>query len=671
MQGRGNNLALLYEGLRASDTLIAKAIGVSPQAQSAKLEVRLREYITAEWDRLADQATKMAAGLIANGKGKEVLPGDVERALAVVDRTMSQWAPKVTPVFTKEQQAAYMLGRESGLQRSLGLRREIRPYNTPSASPDIKLVEKAENLLGTVKPSFDLVDRSTVAALQKHQVFWIGEFWDEKVSGQVASAAKEQVTAGMGRVAAGKVMAKAVKENLANVSVPSGFSGPTNQYFEGLVANATTVSRTSGHLRSFSKVGFTIYTIVNPSDHRTCEICELMNGKEFRTEDGVKLVGKLTNMKSPLSVKKVHPWLTPTSARQLAGKKGPASPDQTTALSKAGHSMPAFHFRCRCDIDVARSAEVIPFERVPDVKPVAGKLKSPDGKTWTHKPAVEKPVEAAAKPLTAEEAARTIRNVPFEAAVAKQYADKMAAGWKKGPGKLRKPLRDFMREEYGIQRKDWGRKSAMAVGELESDTLAVHHWDGSVTVRKDIADTVARSLKEISERRRVLSYSDYRGIHTLIHEELHGLSRFTSRAYSEGGAVVEEVTVELTARRIMRDLLGDVKTGAQSFNRPMRNAANTRWFSGGSYGSDISKFLDTVTNKTGWPEEQVIENVEKAGILMRGKLAPAYNKQSPKQHIEAFLKSMPDYDKLPPKQQKSLGNSIYKLELRRLAKRRR
>lgn len=362
MATRADNLAWLYDGLRSIDTVVAKALGVSEQAQSAKIEARLRAYINAQWEDLSARAVRLSSSMIRKGSGDVVQEGDVERAVATVDSTMEQWSGRVTGKFTADMRETYGLGRTSGMNRAMGLEEDELVYNTPPFSSK-EPVEKASPALATLKPSFDLVDEAALDAFESHQVFWIGKHYKDNVSPIIAAGAKTQITAGMSRADAGRLMEKLVKQGLQKVKTPGGFNGTSRQYFEGLVANASTVARSTGHLRSFQKVGYTVYAVVNPNDHRTCEICNLMDGKEFKVSDGADLMGGVVGAKTPNQVKKAHPWLTPKKAHALTGGKvGPAGVGQTKGLAKAGHSMPPYHYKCRCDIDITKESEIIPFE---------------------------------------------------------------------------------------------------------------------------------------------------------------------------------------------------------------------------------------------------------------------------------------------------------------------
>ena len=662
MGSRAENLTQLYDGLRAADTVVAKTLGVDEQAQTAQIESRLRSFITAHWRDLAIQATKTAAGRIGRGRGNVVQAGDVDRALAAVDGTMDQWAGRVTSRFVSDLREAYKLSRTSGMNKALGIDRKELSYDTRTFGTGAKVEKAARKVLTTLEPSFDLVDEHALDALQEHQVFWIGQHYKDNVAPTIAKAAREQITVGMGRAEAGRVMEGLVKDGLENIRVPGGFRGTSRQYFEGLAANATTVARATGHVRSFEKVGYTTYVIVNPSDHRTCEICNLLDGKEFKTTDGTALSGRVLSVSKPNQVKKVQPFLTVNSATKLTGgKAGPAGVSATRGLAARGNSLPPFHYRCRCDIDITREAEIIPFEKVPDVKPVGGKLVAPNKKVYTHKPAIP-------KPLTKPESL-AVREVPFDAKVAEQYADQFIDEWQKSPGKIRKPIREFLEKEYGITRGQAGKLGKLTVGSIDQNMYGVHRWDMSVEIREDVAETVLPTLAEISTRRQGLKEFQKRGFSTVLHEELHGTSKFTARAYRAGGAVVEEVTVELTTRRVLRDLYGDVakKVGGASpdLHQPSISPLTRKWATRGSYRTDIEKMLNMMSKHTKWKPDKVVDNVERAGILMRGKAGPKFNRQSPKKHVESFVDALPDLTDLSKKERKALEKGLNSMVLER------
>ncbi len=79
------------------------------------------------------------------------------------------------------------------------------------------------------------------------------------------------------------------------------------------------------------------------------------------------------------------------------------------------------------------------------------------------------------------------------------------------------------------------------------DARAWHEWDGRTAMRRDV-------FEEASSTDRAKYHSHLR---TMIHEELHGSTNFQSSAFYRGyGATVEEVTVEMAARKISSKATG-------------------------------------------------------------------------------------------------------------------
>ena len=79
------------------------------------------------------------------------------------------------------------------------------------------------------------------------------------------------------------------------------------------------------------------------------------------------------------------------------------------------------------------------------------------------------------------------------------------------------------------------------------DARAVHHWDGRVEMRKDVFEEATAHRAGFTNHLR-----------TMIHEELHGSTKYAyGNFYMRHGATIEEVTVEMAARKISSSVLGE------------------------------------------------------------------------------------------------------------------
>jgi hypothetical protein len=109
------------------------------------------------------------------------------------------------------------------------------------------------------------------------------------------------------------------------------------------------------------------------------------------------------------------------------------------------------------------------------------------------------------------------------------------------------------------------------------------------------------------------------GLRILIHEELHGHSRMTTRSYLGIGIKLEEVGTELNARRITGDVLG----------RPHRY---------GAYQDEIDRTRRAVRAGLG---SRHVTNDELDGLIARaherGVLGPGADFQSPNEALDSFL----------------------------------
>lgn len=337
-------LDVLHDVVRTSDVAIAKALMISEVAQIARIEMRMRDYLTGKWRNRAEDAGARAGSIVANG-------GKLAAAYAAVDGVMGKWASEVEARATKDLENVYYLARKAGWKKGKGKTKASLQYVVPNFTENLEtggeVVTKAKRKIAEALPSFDLLDEAAVKDLQDDQMLWIGRHYSQNVRTAVRGAVKPNMIEGVGHREAGKMVREAVIAQLGKVVVPHGFSGSDAKYFEGVAANVSTNARVRGQVRSFSDIGITKYEIVNPMDDRTTQICAFMNGKVFTVKDANDQIARTAAAKTPADVKSAHPWLSVGKVRGIAKKGG------TKGLVKAGLALPPYHFRCRSTVDVA------------------------------------------------------------------------------------------------------------------------------------------------------------------------------------------------------------------------------------------------------------------------------------------------------------------------------
>jgi len=357
-------LDILHDVIATSEISIAKALMISEVAQIARVEMRMRDYLTLKWRNRAQEAAARAGAIVKAG-------GSVSSALSAVDKIMGKWAPEVKKRITADLKDVYELARKAGWKKATGQTKASLQYVVPNFTAELdagrelrvskadkkpkKGPKKPDRRVAEVIPTLDQLDENAVRDLQQDQMLWIGKHYSKNVRDTLRRAVTPSVIEGVGHDEAGKRVAAALKAELGKVTVPKGFNGSAEKYFEGIAANTATNARVRGQVRSFSDIGVTIYEIVNPMDDRTTEICAYMNGQQFRVTDAEKQIEKVSAAKNPAQVKRAHPWLSAAKAKKI-GAKG------TKALAKAGLALPPYHFRCRSTVDI--SVESMTFKRV-------------------------------------------------------------------------------------------------------------------------------------------------------------------------------------------------------------------------------------------------------------------------------------------------------------------
>lgn len=305
----------------------------------------MRRRLGAEWDKLAAEASRTA------GAAAQAASGDVaDRVADEVDAVMKRWAKRVTPQFVADAEKIYRLGREAGWKKGTG-RTDAKLLQPRPPRPGTEEVRKQEG--PAVLLDFDLVDEQALSSLRRNQTFWIGVHYDRNVSMLVRETARDVVEEGLGREAAGRKMRAEVGRTLRIVETPERWRGTDKQYFEMLAANAATVGRVHGQLKSFSDLGFVQYTWVDTGDERECSRCAHMSGKLFSVPRGMDQMRREIESEQPDDIRTIHPWLSLGRILEISPRPGPVGREDAKALEDLGIALPPLHGAGRCTIDVA------------------------------------------------------------------------------------------------------------------------------------------------------------------------------------------------------------------------------------------------------------------------------------------------------------------------------
>lgn len=213
-----------------------------------------------------------------------------------------------------------------------------------------------------VEVSFSQVDDWAIKAINRHQVFWVGEFYSRHLAERIQAVAEEVILRqGFGRKEAGKRLREVLGSEFGIVpggrssvapNIPARFAGNPDLYFSMVASNAANQARIFGALMEFQDAGVITYEVLNPLDERTGEICLFLAGQTFSVATGVAQMTRMLEAESPEEIKEISPWL---SARELEDAVGDAKIGSKSAeerLAAAGASLPPYHVFCRSTIAI-------------------------------------------------------------------------------------------------------------------------------------------------------------------------------------------------------------------------------------------------------------------------------------------------------------------------------
>jgi len=190
-----------------------------------------------------------------------------------------------------------------------------------------------------VKPSFQVIDQKALDALQRHNIFWIRNFWDEQLGQQVAELGRQVIEQGLSREKAGLLFEEAFSGRFENYSW---------RYWQGFSNHVVTRSRELGRVEGYVRGGIKYLEIRSVLDRRTTPLCREMHGRIIPVQDAVELRNAIINAKSPEEVKKIAPW---RKLEEISGKP-------TSKLPK-GMALPPYHFNCRTRTIMVKKAPSI------------------------------------------------------------------------------------------------------------------------------------------------------------------------------------------------------------------------------------------------------------------------------------------------------------------------
>jgi hypothetical protein len=294
--------------LEIVDNTLAAVFDIHPIAKKGKkyalpFEPRFVELLFSEWGKATSGAVKKALKILSLRTG-DVSDREVDAALNEVQKHIDKEFPAgVSPTLPDLITKSYKRGRDPIFRK--------HQLKAIWAKPDIEAIDW----------------------LTDHHMYWIGGYYDKRVSGAIAETIAEGMKQGLSR----KDIGKTLKEFFDDYP---GVGHKPDTYWRGLAANGMNRSRNFGLVGGYEEVGVTVLVTLVVVDKRTSDICLAMVGREIPVAKAARQRDRMMEAKDPEDIKDIARWPT------LDEIKGKAD----STVLRAGIIMPPYHFHCRTTV---------------------------------------------------------------------------------------------------------------------------------------------------------------------------------------------------------------------------------------------------------------------------------------------------------------------------------
>lgn len=221
------------------------------------------------------------------------------------------------------------------------------------------ILKETESANLNIKYIVTKLDRGVVRGLSNDGPYWIGNFYNDKLSERIAQIGYNvTVEGGFGREAAGRTMRDVLTQEFAlkggpssfESTVPANYAGNVDSYTRLVAANVTQRSRVYSSVSAMHDSGFTRYQFSAVMDERTSEVCQEMNGRIFTVASAVRTLQDVSLAEDPEAFKQAHPWPRNIEAVRVIAGSGSFA-EQNKNLEEAGIALPPLHGFCRSSVE--------------------------------------------------------------------------------------------------------------------------------------------------------------------------------------------------------------------------------------------------------------------------------------------------------------------------------
>lgn len=206
---------------------------------------------------------------------------------------------------------------------------------------DVKAQAKARISIGL----WGIEEQALVAQVEKQNLFWIGQHFGADISQDFRDTLTKAIEQGYTK----EMLTDALRESFRDLGEKGSY------YWQGLAEHTALRVREFGRISGYEKAGAKGYTLVNPMDNRTSEICWALvsQGKVYPLDTALEVRDNLMTIdvnkegleEAREQIKALAPWVKESQIER--DKEG-----NPVGVSGAHTPFPPFHWKCRTQTEI-------------------------------------------------------------------------------------------------------------------------------------------------------------------------------------------------------------------------------------------------------------------------------------------------------------------------------
>jgi hypothetical protein len=333
--------AELIKARQLTIDIIYKARKNKDEAKIQALQDKLAKSMGDRWQVEAKRAIGKMDRQVLRGSGK-FKESDKKKMLKIAESFLSDFGDMFKKEIEKTVEQVYQIGKNKFFKTQ------------------ISQVTKAKAKGKMTAADFVARDEALVAGVADQYKVAVNVFYEENLSETLVNLIDDVMFDGAESLAKADAYEEIISRLQRHLGLddqslsglkPPGFTGTARQYFTNEIQTTVTRARSWGNISALQEAEVTEYVIVNPDP--ISEICQMMNGRVFKTETAIKQMGAMLDAETPDELAEVTPWVSDLEDFGVTKDNMKLDDEKTNIkIQESGLAAPPYHSKCKSDIEI-------------------------------------------------------------------------------------------------------------------------------------------------------------------------------------------------------------------------------------------------------------------------------------------------------------------------------